>query len=135
MTHDEAFEILLKDGTIYKPPKDAIFDFVDAFLKRQERVFDLLDQCYKVGESTLALISVLYTNAKQVLQVQSCKGDAEKSTGMTAWQVKCAREKSGRFSNGELVRLMKLCQEVEKNIKIGQIDEQIAMDFIISKVL
>ena len=32
MTYDEAFEILVKDGTIHEPPYDAIFDLVDAIL-------------------------------------------------------------------------------------------------------
>lgn len=32
MTYDEAFEILVKDGTIYNPPYDAIFDLVSAIL-------------------------------------------------------------------------------------------------------
>ena len=73
MDCNEAFTSLLQDGTIFIPPKDAIFDFVDAILDYKPKLaFDLYAQCRAVGEATLVMISVLYNNAKAVLQVQSC---------------------------------------------------------------
>ena len=136
MTDDYFFEQLLKNGTIYKPPKDAIFDFVDAVLRRKSALsFDLLRQCYAVGEATMVLLSVLYTNVKQVLQVQSYKGNnIEKGTGLTSWQIKCAKDKMGHYSIGELVYMMRLIQKTEQGIKEGKVDEDIAVDYILVNI-
>lgn len=133
---DMAFEDLLSDGTIYQPPKDAIFDFVDSILDRDVSCFDLYEQCKAVGEATMVMISVLYNNAKALLQVQSCSNsDVSKSTGLTPWQVNNARKHLNRYKTGELVNMLRLIRECEKGIKIGRYEEQYVMDYILAKVL
>ena len=115
---DAAFEEMVKTGAIYVPPSDAIFDFVDAVLKRQSaRVYDLLAQCYAIGEANMVILSVLFTTVKQTLQVQACdSSDITKSTGLTAWQVKCAKERCGYYSDDELIGILKLIQKTQKGI-------------------
>lgn len=134
---DDCFEVLLNEKVIYQPPYDAVFDFVDNVLRRNTAVaFDLYEQCKAIGESTLVMLSVLYTNAKQVLQVQSCKSsDVAKSTGLTAWQIKKAREKLNRYSIGELVYMLKLIHSVEKGIKTGRMEEQYAIQYVLVNVM
>lgn len=133
MNADESFEELLNQGVTYQPPKDAIFDFVDAFLKGKVKTsLDLLQQSYAVGESTIVLLSVLYNNVKQVLMVQECGNkDIPKTTGLTGWQIKCAKEKMGYWSTDDLIYFLKLIRKVEKGIKSGFIEDSIAMDYII----
>ena len=134
---DLCFEGLIKNGTIYTPPKDAIFDFVDAVLDDKiQRSFDLYQNCVAVGEAVMVMISVLYNNAKAVLQVQSCKSsDVSKATGLTAWQIQNARKHLNVYSIGELVRIMKLCQVCQEAIVTGTMDEEYAMDYILTEVL
>jgi DNA polymerase III delta subunit len=109
---------------------------VDAVLKHEvNKAFDLLEQCYAVGESTIVLLSVLYTNIKQVLQVQSCKSnDIAKSTGLTSWQIKCAKEKMGHYSIGDLVYMLKLVRDTEMKIKTGEIEEQMAVPYVMVNI-
>lgn len=137
MTYDEAFEQLLLDGIIYEPPYDAVFDFVDEVLKcHANSAFDLLQQCYEIGEATLVMIHVLYNTTKQVLQVQSCESnDIAKTTGLTAWQIKKAKEKINYRTISELVYMLKLIQKVEKGIKTGKMEEMYAMQYILVNVL
>lgn len=137
MTYDEAFEILVKDGTIYEPPYDAIFDLVDAILDRKvNKTFDLLQQSYGVGEATMVMLSVLYNNAKAVLQVQTYKGDKiTEGTGLTSWQIKNARKHVGKFSEGDLIYIVQLCQKVESGIKTGRMDEEFAMQYLLTHIL
>lgn len=132
-TPDQAFEALLRDGTIHVPPYDAIFDFVDAVLTNRPRLaFNLLEQSYKYGESTLALISVLYTSTKQLLQVQSCKSqNVAQSTGLNGFQIKLAKGRVGVYNIGDLVYLMKLIRKVEKGIKTGEIEDSMAVPYIL----
>ena len=137
LSYDDVFEKLLQDGTIFQPAHDAIFDLVDAILKRQiNRVYNLLYQSYAVGEANMVILSVLYNNAKQVLQVQSCESsDICKSTGLSSWQVKCAKDKCGFYSIGELVNILREIQKIQKGIIIGQIDDSLSVEYLLVNIL
>lgn len=133
---DKAFKELLKSGTIYIPPRDAIFDFVDAVLCDDVKdSFSLYQQCLAVGEAKMVMVSVLYDNAKAVLQVQSCESkDISKTTGLTGWQIRNAKEKVGYRSNSSLINIMEQCRKVEVGIKTGKIEEEVAMDYILANI-
>lgn len=135
--YDRVFEQFIADGTISVPPKDAVFDLVDAILKRQiDRVYNLFEQCKEIGEANLVILSVLYSNAKQVLQVQACESsDICNSTGLTSWQVKCAKDKCGNYSIGELVNILKLIQKIQKGILTGQIEDSMSVEYLLVNIL
>ena len=134
--YDIGFIELLKSGTLYKPPKDAIFDFVDAVMNRQEqRAFQLMQESYDSGEATLVMVTVLYNNIKQTLQVQSCKSkEVSKSTGLTGWQIQCVKKYVNKYSIGELIKMMQLVREMEIGIKTGKIEESIAIPYFLVNV-
>ena len=130
-----AFVTLMREGAIFQPPKDAVFDFVDAVLKGKKALaFELLKSSYEYGEATMVLLSNLYNSTKQLLQVQSFKGDGKitEATGLTPFQVKLASERKGRNSTGDLIYLMRLVRDTEKGIKTGAIEEQMAMPYILA---
>ena len=132
---ESAFANLMKVGAIFQPPKDAVFDFVDAVLKgKKDLAFYLLRSSYEYGEATMVLLSNLYNSTKQLLQVQSFKGDGKitEATGLTPFQVKLANERKGRNSTGDLIYLMRLVRDTEKGIKTGAIEEQMAMPYILA---
>lgn len=137
LSWDMGFEILVDDGLIYQPPKDAIFDFVNAVLRRKPALaFELLQESYDCGEATMVLLSVLYTNVKQLLQVQSCESsNVEKSTGLTSWQIKCISEYKNKYSTGELVQFLRLIQFAESGIKQGIIEDMDAVKYILVKIM
>ena len=133
--YDKLFLELLNDGAIYQPPRDMIFDFIDAILNADIRAYNLYDECIECGEAIMVMLSVLYTNAKAVLQVQSCdNNNVSKSTGLSDWQIKNARKHLNVFSNRELIDIMRLCQKCEKGIKTGEIDEQYAMKYVLANI-
>ena len=137
MTDDQIFEKFVDEGVIVAPPNDAIFDFVDAVLKRQiDRVYDLLAQCYAIGEANMVILSVLYNNAKQVLQVQTCDSDnISRATGLNAWQIKCAKSKVNHYSDNELFNILKLIQKIQKGIITGQIEDSMSVEYLLVNIL
>ena len=132
-----AFESLLDDGTIYQPPKDAIFDFIDAILDRNlELTWKLKKQCEAVGEATMVILSVLYNNAKAVLQVQSCNSkDVSSATGLTGWQIMNAKKHLNRYSIDELHHIMRICYRCQRGIVVGKIDEEFVVDYLLINIL
>lgn len=136
VSHDKAFELLSQDGTIYKPSKDAIFDFVDAILNRSSKCFDLYRQCVEVGEASLVMLTVLYNNVKQTLQIQVCESkDISKTTGLTGWQIQCCKKYVGNYKTKELIRIMKLIRSLEIGIKTGKIEEQLTVPYLLVNIL
>ena len=134
---DSVFEYLLKDGTIHEPPYDAIFDLVDAILDRKvNKAFDLLQQSYAVGEATMVMLSVLYNNAKAVLQVQTYHGSKiTEGTGLTGWQIKNAKPHVGKYSEDDLIYILQLVQKIESGIKTGCMEDEFAMQYLLTHIL
>ena len=126
---------LLADGTIYTPPKDAVFDFVDAVLKYKPKLaYSLLAESYASGEATLVLLSNLYNSAKQLLQAQSYQGDnITQATGLTPFQIKLAKGRCGIYRAGDLVELMRLTRNAERGIKIGEIEDMVAVPYVLAE--
>ena len=136
-TQDGVFDKFIKEGTIHQPARDCIWDFVEAVLTRKKkRAFGLMEEALEFGNPVLTMISVLYKDTKQLLQVQGCQSsDVSKSTGLTGWDIKRASGRVGKFSNGELVSAMKVIRNAEKDIKSGNIEEYIALDYILVNML
>lgn len=137
ISKDESFKELLQEGTISRPPKDAIFDFVNAFLRADiSEAFRLLQDCKEIGESSIRIISVLYSNVKRVLQVQTCESqDISKATGLSQWDIKCARQFLGAWQSQDLVFFLRTLQAIEQGVKMGEIEEGISLDYLMATVL
>lgn len=137
---NKVFEQFVKDGVISVPAKDAVFDLVDAILKRDIKLaYNLYDQCKRVGEANMIILSVLYNNAKQVFQVQSCESSNSKEiadiTGLTSWQIKCAKEKCNNYRNHELLNMLALIQKIQKGIITGQIEDEMSVEYLLVNIL
>ena len=134
---NDCFDTLVKDGTIYEPPYDAIFDLVDAILDRKvNRTFDLLEQSYAVGEATMVMLSVLYNNAKAVLQVQTYQGNnLSKATGLNGFSIKNAKKHVGKYKEKELIYILQLIQKIESGIKTGRMEDEFAMQYLLTHIM
>ena len=90
-----------------------------------------------INENPLGAISLLYTNFRSMLLVQSAGAGADitKRTGLTGWQVKLAKEKGVNYNIGELVAYLRLIRETEKGIKTGAIEQSMSLDYILANVL
>ena len=67
--------------------------------------------------------------------MQTCtSNDIAKSTGLTAWQIRNAKECIHRFDDMDLEVILKIIQRTEMWVKQGKIDESIAIDYIFTSV-
>ena len=130
---NQVLEKFLKEGVIYKPAQDSIFLWSDAVMYRQkQKAFELTEECFKSGEAVLTMLTVLYMNVKQVLQLKSCESkDISKSTGLTGWQIQCAKKFVNSYSIQELINAMHLIREAEVGIKTGKIEDKAVIPYIL----
>lgn len=138
ITADAAFAIALQDKLIYVPPQDAIFELVDSVCRRQStRSFSLWSELQQRKESPLAVISLLYTNFRSMMLVQSAGSGPNicDRTGLTPWQVKLAKEKEGSYTVSELVGRLRAIRAVEKGIKTGAVDQDLSVEYLLAQIL
>ena len=137
ITHQKSYDILLVNEVFYTPPGEIIFDFVDAVCKRKTFLaFKLLQELQQLEPSPLGAIALLYNNFQQMLIVKSYKGkNITKSTGLTGWQVGMAKQKLGKYSTSELVNSIKVIKQVERGIKTGWIESNLALDYVLTMIM
>lgn len=137
ITHDKAYEILIKENLISIEPKNVIFELVDAVCKKQvQKSFKLWYELKQINDNPMGLISLLYTNFRSMLLVQSAQGrDIEKVTGLTNWQIKVAKDKGNAFTKPQLINALKVIRRGEKKVKTGEIESNIIIEKILINIL
>lgn len=135
--YDGAFLKMINNGVIHTPARDAIFMWNDAVMsKKKAQSFKLMQECFDSGEAVLPMLTVLYNNVKQTLQLQTCEGkDVSKSTGLTGWQIQCAKKFAGIYSTSELLKAMETIREAEIGIKTGKMEEEMAVPYVMTAIL
>lgn len=135
--HGDVLRHLIEDGTIYQPPTDAIFSWVDAMLSGKARsAFRLWQECIDLGEPPLKLLLVLYQGVKRLLQVQSCEvKDVSGNTGLTSWEINLVKNHVGVYRTGELVEALRNIKAIETGIKTGEIEEEFSVPFVMVSLL
>lgn len=135
---EEAFKTALESGVIYVSPQGVIFEMIDAVCERQKRKsYSLYEQLKQVDDSTMGILSLLYSNFRNVLLVQAggLQGDITERTGLTAWQVNNAKNRINHYNTTELLNSLTIIREVEKGIKTGAIEMNMAVEFVLANVL
>jgi len=129
---------LLRQGVIFQPARDVVFDMVDAVLRNQpRRAWALMQELIEIGEPPVKIISLLYSNFRGVLLVQSAGNSPNISdrTGLTPWQCKLAKEKAGHFSINKLIDCLRVIRQAEEGIKTGKIEADQAVDYALVHIL
>lgn len=135
--YNDIFEYLDNSGAFHKEISDITFEFVEKVLKRDAKnIYKLQKQLQQIGESNIKLLSLLYTNFKTILLIQSCKSnDICKTTGLQYYQVKYNQDKLNYYTVAELVNILKIIQHIEERIKLGFIEESISIDYLLMNIL
>lgn len=131
--HKEALEIINADGLIHAVVGGSVYDLVDDIMygNRQD-VLDSLLKCKLRGDNQMYILSILHNTAKSVLQLQLCDGkEVQKITGLTAYQVKSAKQYLNARTNEQLIRIIRLVKYCEVSIKNGTLSSDNVLDYLI----
>ena len=134
----EAYNKMLNEELIHTTKTELTFKLVDTICKRQvKQTLDLLSNLDVVKDSPIAILSLLYTNIKAMLLVSVCPAGSKVSetTGLTGWQIKMAYEKGNNYDPQELLTIMDTIKYIDESIKIGRIEAQYALPYLVAKVM
>lgn len=135
---DDSFTELWQSGMIYAPVGDILFEMTDAVVgKDKHTAYRLLYALYRKGESPIKILSILYTNYRNLLMIQGTDKGAgiSERTGLTPWQVRLASSKSGIWSQSKIKSILKILQDCESGVKNGKYDERTAIEVAMEGIL
>ena len=136
---NDCFEELDKQGLFHKEIGDITFELTDAVLGGYpEKAIQKLDAAKRKGEPTMRIVTILYSGFRNLLAYQGLgknKQNAMERTGLTKGEIWGCNKNMGGYNLSELRRNMLLCQKVESGIKIGNIDEDIALEYLVLNCL
>ncbi len=139
LTIDSCFAQLDKQGLFHKEIGDITFELTNAVLGGYtETAIQKLDEAKRKGEPAMMIVSILYTGFRNLLAYQglgSNKQGAMERTGMTKGELYGCTKNVGGYSITEVKRNMLKCQEIESGIKMGTIDEDIALEYAVLSCL
>ena len=139
LTIDSCFVQLDKQGLFHKEIGDITFELTNAVLGGYpDTAMQKLDEAKRKGEPAMMIVSILYNGFRNLLAYQglgSNKQGSMERTGMTKGELYGCTKNVGGYSIAEVKRNMLKCQEIEAGIKIGTIDEDIALEYAVLSCL
>lgn len=136
---DICFVVLDEQELFHNQIGDITFELTDAVLGGYpEKALEKLDEAKRKNEPIMPVLSILYNGFRNLFAYQGLgknKQGAMERTGMTKGELWGCTKNTGGYNASELKRNMLLCQEVESGIKMGTIEEEIALDYLVLKCL
>ena len=132
------FNLLFKrfatDGVIHYDTPDCLFDFSNAIIARnQKEALSLINDIYS-SSNPIAVLAVLYNNIRNLIIVQTSLNPTAEKLGMTPKQLGAIRYKVGKYTSEHLITILATIIELDKKIKLGQIDSNISIEYLLSRI-
>lgn len=135
LTVDSCFSQLDKQGLFHKEIGDITFELTNAVLGGYtDQAIIKLDEAKRKNEPAMMIASILYNGFRNLLAYQGLgknKQGAMERTGMSKGELYGCTKNIGGYNLSEVKRNMLFCQQVEAGIKMGTIDESIALDYLV----
>ena len=132
---NDCFEELDKQGLFHKEIGDITFELTNSVLGGYpETAIQKLDEAKRKGEPAMMIVSILYNGFRNLLAYQGLgknKQGAMERTGLTKGELYGCTKNVGGYNINEVKRNMLLCQKVEAGVKMGTIEEDIALEYLV----
>ena len=83
----------------------------------------------------IGLVTILYNNFKNVINVQLSNNPTADKLGMKSNQFNAIRYNCGYYSKESLNKILEILTNIDKQIKIGEMPIDILVDYLIIKIL
>jgi len=112
-----------------------IFDTMDAIAqKNKKKAVDLIKKHIEKGESAIYLLTMIASQIRNIISVKSSDGEKAYDLGMHPFVFSKSLSQSRNFSLEDLKRIYARIVELDSQIKIGKIDQNIAIDMLIAEI-
>ncbi len=132
----EVFSSMDSDGAFDDLTSNSIFNMTNAIVKRDVQSIQLMYSDLKtMGVSDFGLLSVLYTNFMNIVAIQMGINPTADKLGMKQNQFNAVRYNCGKYSNNQLVSILRILSDIDRKIKSGEMPTSILIDYLIISIL
>lgn len=131
---DVAYEELTKQKVIHRDVELQLQEFMQMIMTRDTKVFSYL-QTIKDNNSTMVVIAWLYNAVRNQLIVETLNRPATANTGLNYYFIKECLGRKNYYSQNELLNALSLIRETEQGIKLGTMEEQNALEYLLVQIV
>lgn len=114
----------------------SVFTFCQEVAEKDyKKAFDTLEKLKMRGEVSVNILGALYNKLKTIMLIQCCKSsDIENVTGLSRGEVYYNKKNVGIYKTSELVNAVKIIEDVTEKVKLGQIEDDLAIEYILVRI-
>ena len=130
------FEEMVEDGAFDDLSPNTIFNFTNAILKKDINSLKIIYQeIDNIDINDFGLLSILYNNFLNVINVQLGVNPTSDSLGMKPGQFNAVRYNCGYYSEQQLVNIFRLLTDMDRKVKCGDFPTNIMRDYLILSIM
>lgn len=124
------------DGVFNDLSDATIFDFCSAILKKDiNKLTQIYIQLDRIDVNPLGFISILYQNIKDLIKIQTISNATPENTKIAKNKFYAIKYNNlNKFSSYQLIQIFKLLSSIDKKIKLGQLDINDLLDYIVVSI-
>lgn len=138
MSYDKAFKSIVDAGLIHCELTGDATELANCIMERNVKdVSYYLEQSTLRGDNPLFVLSLIHNLAKCTLQLKLIGNvkDISAMTGLNGYQIKNCQQFVGKYTEKELVRIVKLVKYCDDSIKNGVMNPEIVVPYLIVNVM
>lgn len=136
--HSEVFRQINDDGGYSDLSSLTVFNFTNALLKKDTRtIANSLSEINNIDVDGMGLVSILYRNIKNIINIQMNPKATPEELGMSDKQFRAISYNFNRLSNDQLINIFEFITSIDSRLKSGelQMTNDKLIDFIVCNVL
>ena len=124
------------DGVFNDLSDSTIFDFCSAILKKDtKKLAYIYSQLESMDVSPVGFVQILYQNIKDIIKIQLGVKPTPESTNIQRNRFFAIKYNNlNIFSGKQLISMFKILTDVDKKIKLGQLDVNDVIDYLIVSI-
>lgn len=135
---EKAFRSVVESGLIHQEVSGEASDLVNCIMERNIRDLSYyMEQSIVRGDNPIFILSMIHNTAKALLQMEllGSKKNIGELTGLNGFQIANAQKFLGKFTENELVRILKLVKYCDTGIKNGLMPSELAIPYLIVHIV
>ena len=113
-----------------------IFNFTNAILKRDKKAAkEILDDIENIDVEPTGVVTVLYKNFKNIINIQMDSKSTPESLGLSYKQFMAIKRNCGVYNSNDLIRIFELVSSIDYKLKSGYLANEEIVDYLITNIM
>ncbi|MCG1012804.1 DNA polymerase III subunit delta [Tepidanaerobacter sp. GT38] len=123
----------------FKSLEGNIFEMMDFIgMKNPSRAIEIINRLINQGEKAIVILYMISKHMMDLLTVKTMEGlsfqDIKSKSGLHPFVLKKALQQSKNFTLNELKSAIRLCQQLDTDIKTGKIQDVLGLELLVTRI-